>query len=185
MTTVEKYVNRYLTDELFQIRNTNRNLELSQINEFQKAIIFKYTRDGYELVNELLRSSKGKKNTEFGEFLSQALSKLPNYKGIVYRKDYLTSSELAKYKRASKRNESIVEYPFVSTTKFKPISEIIPGNTLFIVSSKRGKEIENIVNFGKYNIINEEYVLFNFNSSFSVLEVTRQRNYTLIIMDEV
>lgn len=61
---------------------------------------------------------------------------------------------------------------------------LFPGNTLFIINSKTGKDIEKIAKFGYKNIYNEYEVLFLPNRKFEVLEVDESSNDLLIITME-
>ena len=184
---IEKYVLTNLASELNEIRNTFRNTELTMLSDYEKAIIYKYTDDGYESINEILRASSGKVNNKFGTLLNKALGKLPNYSLLCYRTAKLSSLEKNKYIYAYRSKTSITEHSFVSCTKSKLLAMMFrPFNVLFTIHSKYGKEIENIAKFGINSGQNEKEILFKNNSNFSVLNITTDNDGTLlIIMEEV
>ena len=57
--TVEEYANKYLENELKIIEGSNRKIVLPELTIFEKAIIYKYSEDGYQDLNEKLRISNG------------------------------------------------------------------------------------------------------------------------------
>ena len=152
---------------------------------YERSIIYKYSEDGYEYVNETLRKSSGASITEFGKVLNSSLSKLENYEGLVFRGVELNPSELQQYIDAMAKNEVIVENAFISATKSQLTAFSFGRNARFIIYSKTGKEIEKIAKFGKHHPQNEKEVLFKSGRSFTVLDVTKEQNYTLITMEEL
>ncbi len=56
------------------------------------------------------------------------------------------------------------------------------GNTLFIILSKHGKNIEEISKYGPSQ--NEKEVLFVYKTRFNVLELTKSNDKTFIKMEE-
>lgn len=185
MISIEKYSKENLTHEMLEITNSIRNNHLPELTLYEKAIIYKYTNDGFEEINELLRNFKGNKNNVFGRFLNRSLSKLPNFEGLVYRAAQLSKLELDRYVIAFKDNSIIKEFTFVSTSKSRLIAMAYRGNVVFRISSRTGKDIEKISKFGEYGFSNEKEVLFRSNRNFKVLEVTEESDYTLITMEEV
>lgn len=99
---------------------------------------------------------------------------------MVYRKVYLTANELKRYQNAFKNDTQIKEYAFISTSKSRLNAMHFPGNCLFRIHSKTGKEIEKIA---KFDI--EKEILFRPNINFKVLEIGKEDNYTLITMEEI
>lgn len=184
MLKIENYGKKYLDEGIREILSSRRNDEIPELSVFEKAIIYKYSNDGYENINEHLRINKGRKNTEFGKLLDLALSKLSDYEGLVYRGVNLNKNELSRYKEALRLSQFISEYSFISTSKSRLIAMEYRGNTLFRIYSRTGKEIDKIAKFGEYSPSNEKEVLFRLNRSFKVLEVTNQVDYTLITMEE-
>jgi hypothetical protein len=72
---LKTYVIKYLSDELREIQTSQRNIELPELNECEKAVIYHYSENGYEQVNELLRESKGQKLSEFRVFFEKCSRK--------------------------------------------------------------------------------------------------------------
>ena len=109
MKKAEKYAKRYLSLEIREIQLSGRVNVLQNLSIYEKALIYKYTNDGFEELNEKLRVSYGYDISEFGKLLLNALSKLPDFKGLTYRCAELTTNELNKYIEAFDSNHIIVE----------------------------------------------------------------------------
>jgi hypothetical protein len=78
--TTEKYAKKHLSREIQLIESSEERLNASpELTVYEKAIIFKYSEDGYLDLNERLRLSEGKDISDFGIFLDECLSKLPDY----------------------------------------------------------------------------------------------------------
>jgi hypothetical protein len=146
MISIEKYSKENLAHEMLEIKNTDRNKNCPELTLCEKSIIYKYTNDGFEEINELLRNSKGKKNDTFGKFLNFSLKKLPNFDGLVYRAAQLTKSEIDRYIVAFDNNTVIQEYSFISTSKSRLTAMSYRGNVVFRISSRTGKDIEKYLN---------------------------------------
>jgi len=181
----EKYSKKYLKNEINEIQRRKAYKEISVLTIYEEAIIYKYSNDGFESLNENLRKTNGKNDSEFGKLLNSALSKLENYIGLVFRGVNLTENEINKYIAANKDDNILIEPTFISTSKSRLIAMEYRGNTLFRIFSKRGKEIEKIAKFGAHNPQNEREVLFKPNSGFKVLEIINESNYTLITIEEI
>lgn len=182
----ERYSKKYLSNEILEIQRSERRLSADELTVYEKAIIYKYSNDGYEGLNENLRSTNGRNDSEFGKILDSSLAKLPSYKKLVYRGANLTKSELAKYESSYMDNKPLTEHTFVSASKSRLIAEEYSrNNTLFRISSKSGKEIDGIAKFGKHDPQNEQEVLFRPNREFRILEIGRESNRTLITMEEI
>lgn len=163
--TAEEYAKEFLPFEVKEIIGTYRLKEYPELSIYEKAIIFKYSDDGYESLNEKLRESKD--IPELGILLNECLDKLPNYYGYVYRGCELTKSELDLYILKYNNKETISEYSFLSTSKRRSIAyEYCRGkyNVMFEILCKHGKEIESIA---KHSI--EREVLLKNNSTFEVI----------------
>lgn len=188
-TELSKYVNEYLNTykEAFLRSNKVNNYPFLTIDE--KVIVYAYTEDKYEDLNEILRNSEGKDINEFAKYLKQVLKKIPAYANgndFVYRGTFLTERELQVYKSAYKQNKPVVEYHFLSTSKIKSIANQWFRNTLFKIIPKRGCSLEEIAYHGVNDGQNEREVLFTCNSKFLVLEITQTPENTYeIIMEEV
>lgn len=185
MTSIEKYSKDYLASEILEVTNSNRNNDFPELSLYEKSIIYKYTNDGFEDINESLRSSEGKIFNDFGTFLNRSLNKLPNFDGLVYRAAQLTEAEIERYRVANRDNSILKECSFMSTSKSRLIAMAYRGNVVFRISSRTGKDIEKISKFGEYGFGNEKEVLFRANRKFKVLELINESDYTLITMEEV
>lgn len=185
MSEIETYAKSNLTAEILVIESTNRKNEYPQLTTYDKAVIYKYSDDGFKDINEELRKSKGKTFSAFARHLTNALKKLPDYDGLVYRKVHLTKQELTMYRNALKNNKPLKEFTFISTTKSRLIAMNFAGTTtyapncLFRIQTKTGKEIDKIAKF------DEKEVLLFPNTTFRVLDLRKEINYTLITMEEI
>ena len=185
MNEIETYAKTNLAAEILIIENTRRKNESPQLTTYDKAVVYKYSDDGFKNINEELRKSKGKTFSAFAKHLNNALKQLPDYDGLVYRKVHLTKLELTKYRNALKNNNPLREFPFTSTTKSRLIATNFAGTTtykpncLFRIQTKTGKEIDKIAKF------DEKEVLILPNTTFRVLEIRKETDYTLITMEEI
>lgn len=185
MTKAEKYAKAHLSKELADVERSERNAQTPELTLYEKAVIYKYSNDGYEALNESLKHGKGHNKNEFGKLLDAALSKLPDFEGLVYRNVTLTKDGLRAYEEAWAGNRPIREYAFISTSKSRFVAMAFGGDVLFRIYSRTGKDVEKIARFGKYSSSNEQEVLFKTNRRFNVLEVSRRESYTLISMEEI
>lgn len=71
MDKFAKYVHRELENELKEFLNSNKKDNYSFLTVEQKVLVYKYTFDDYEVLNEQLRVNKGKEDSEFGKLLDQ------------------------------------------------------------------------------------------------------------------
>lgn len=166
--TTEEYAKEYLFREIREIETRNRLNVLPELSVYEKAIIYKYSEDGYEDLNENLRLSKGEKISNFGTLLEECLLKLPDYKDIVYRGNGLSDSDFEQYYSNYESKIPFREHCFFSTSKSRTVaSEFNKGKhrVLFTILSKRGKDIENIAKYSS-----EKEVLFNRNTEFIVVD---------------
>ena len=184
MSVIEKYVNTNLVSEL-RIVQANSAHSAIPLTVFEKTLIYKYSDEGFRDTNKELRMSKGTNFDEFGLLLYNTISKLPNYKGIVYRKVYLTDIELELYLDAFNNQTVIKEYPFISTSKFITVGILWNGTTrftpncLFVIYSKTGKDIELM---SKYP--GEKEVVLKPNTEFNVLNLDKEDSFIKITMEE-
>ena len=68
--TAEEYAKTYLENEIRIIENSHRNDISPELTVFEKAIVYKYTEDGYESLNETLRKNKILEVSEFGKLFA-------------------------------------------------------------------------------------------------------------------
>ncbi|MES2701694.1 MAG: ADP-ribosyltransferase [Bacteroidota bacterium] len=183
---VKKYVEKYLTSELRAIVGSDRAHEFPELSNYEKAVIYKYTNDGYESLNDRLRKSKGSDVPLFGKHLEKALRKLTNYEGVVFRGVHLSETNINQYRKALSTGHLLTEYPFLSTSTSFSIANNVPGlNCIFVIASKTGKAIEKIAKFGIHNPPNEREVLFMPNTQVRVLSISGEGGYTTINIEEV
>lgn len=73
------------------------------LSTHEKTLVFKYSLDAYEDLNESLRAGK---ESEFELYLNYVLEKLPNVKDVVYRGCVLSKAQIERYIkwRLTKRN---------------------------------------------------------------------------------
>lgn len=183
MEKSENFVRRNFESELIEVQK--RNSPKTLISIFEETLIYKYSEDGFESLNELLRKTKGKSNSEFGTHLISSLAKLPNYKGFAFRGVNLSKAELERYKRHLDSGRPLKEYAFISASKSRLISMAFRGNCLFRIWSKTGKSIEEYAKFGSGNSQNEQEVLFINNTSFKINGIIKEDGYILITMTEI
>jgi hypothetical protein len=184
--TVKKYVEKYLATELRAIQISGRVNELPELDDYEKAVIYKYTNDGYESLNEYLRVHNGQNTNQLGIFLETALRKLPDYLGVVFRGVHLSRHEINRYQNAQLTNSQICEISFLSASISFTIANSVPGiNCLFVLNSKKGKAIEKIAKFRLYNPPNEQEVLFLCSTEFRILGMTKEPGYIMITMEEL
>ena len=172
--TTEKYAKEYLFREIKEIEKSHRLNVLTELTVYEKAIIYKYSEDGYLDLNEKLRLSEGKDISIFGLLLDECLSKLADYQDVVYRGVEMSYNELDKYRLAFDDKITITEHFFLSTSESKAKAyEWSKGNykVLFRILSKRGKSIESVT---KYKV--EKEILFRYNSDFIVDNFTFDEN---------
>lgn len=163
--TAEEYAKTYLENEIKIIENSHRNDILPELTVFEKAIVYKYTEDGYESLNETLRKKRFLEVSEFGRLFAECLDKLPNFRGNVFRSVDLTTIEWEKYKTAFENNEEITEHFFISTSKVFNMGYAF-GKIRFKIYTFKGKNIEYIAKHS-----DEKEVVLQFNSSFRVIAI--------------
>ena len=185
MNKLQEYVILNCSRELEEIKNRNIGGVYSILTLEEHALIYKYTEDGYESLNEKLRLSKGKDFSEFGKFLDKTLSKLSNYEDITYRSVDLTNNEWQKYIEAKENNGILVEHSFISASRSKAVAYEFGRSCQFRIFSRSGKDIGEFAKYGIHHPQNEKEILFRPNLKFEVLEVTKQGETTLITLEEV
>lgn len=181
--SVKKYVETHLLHELKIVQNSHRQSLLTELNIYEKSVIYKYTSDGYEDLNSRLREGLG--INEFGKHLTQALEKLPDYTLLCYRATKVSGDSIEKYISAMKKETIITEKSFLSCSKSKYIALAFSSSPLFVILSKRGKDIEKIAKFGIESGQNEKEILFKPNSKFRVLNIKEEHKRVTITLEEV
>lgn len=147
--------------------------------------IYRYTDDpskhktgslGHQLLNEALASGDAGRIKNVGDFkrtLQAALAKLPDEAGTFWRGVDLTEADRARYVVGKTVTE-----PFFTSTSATP-REAFPGNTLFIVHGKRGK---NMVPYSRFP--DEAEMLFTADTRFKVLSAERKDSGWVIQLRE-
>lgn len=178
-----KYVTENLSSELREIETSKRVGYEKVLTIHEKAVIYHYTDSGYESLNEQLRN--GQNINDFGLFLNHSLDKLPDYKYLCYRTIRCSKIHLEKYYSALRNNGIIIEKSFLSCSKSKLSAFLFSDSPLFIILSKRGKDIEKIAKFGIDSGQNEKEILFKSGSRFKVLDIAEKENKITIMLEEV
>lgn len=177
---IKGYVEKHLSKELHLVTNSKRVQNLVELNVYEICIIYKYSDDGYQSLNERLRNLKS--ISLFGKYLNHCLKKLPNYKSLCYRTISCTKSDLNKYYDAFIDDLTIKEPSFLSCTKSMNLARQFNESPLFIILSKNGKDIEKFAKFGLESFgQNEKEILFKNNSRFKVLNITESVDRSITI----
>ena len=185
MTRIEKYVRAYLVDELEEVQNSPIVNVPNGLTVFEKTLVYDYTKNGYENINNELRSGSGSA-LEVIKLLERVLRKLPNHEGVVHRTAHLTQKQLQGYRSAMRSGKLVNEPSFISTSKSPLIARMMPRfNVKFQIISKGGKLIEDMSYMGVHTPPNEEEVLFCPGSKFEILNVTDLGRYVLIKTEEI
>lgn len=130
----------------------------AELNATDRAALADYTGDGFSEINEGLRAGKMSKDVqERAARLSDALGKLPDHSGEVFRGTTLTSDQIASYVPGQFR----VEKAFTSTSSDR--SQAFDGNMFFIMYSRSGKDVQKFS-----QMPGESEVLFDRGSTFYV-----------------
>lgn len=141
------------------------------------AALSDYTGEGFREINESLRSGESVNPgvSQRAAAVSEALSKLPDWNGPVFRGTMLTPDQIASYVPGEVHSEA----GFTSTTSDRKIA--FPGNTLFLITSKHGK------NVSPYSVYAESEILFDKNTDFLVTSnyFSSQEGKRIIVMMEV
>lgn len=180
---LQKYVDRSLSQELNEVVNSYRKNELLDLSNYEKAIIYKYSDDGFEALNEALRENHTMPT--LGRHLVHVLNKLPDYRLLCYRAVELSTAKLEKYYEAFEKGIVITERSFLSCSKSKSIALAFCSSPLFIILSRQGKDIEKIAKFGINSGQNEGEILFKPNTKFNVLKITEEKSRIAITLEEV
>lgn len=141
------------------------------------AALGDYTGAGYREINESLRGNAAMTSDtkERADAISKALSKIPDRPGPVFRGTTLSQEQIASYVPGAVHSEA----GFTSTTSDSKAA--FPGNTLFLVISKHGKDVS------PYSQYAESEVLFDKGADFLVTSnfYSPQEGKQVIVMMEV
>lgn len=175
--TAEEFAKEYLTKEI-QIVSRLPDIH-SYLTNYEKAIIYKYTDDGFEALNEGLRNSQGKQINEFGVHLKEVLNKMPSLGELAFRGVDLSQNQLNTYLNAFKNETLITEYCFISAST-KELKAWEFGSTRFKIFSEKWKNIDSV---SKY--INENEVILDCNVTFKVLSHNFENEINEFTMIEI
>lgn len=121
-----------------------------------------YTGPGYQELNNALRAGTVDPSQQARiNAIEQALGKLPNHQGPVFRGTDLPSDVLAQYKPG----EVITEKAFTSTSTAS--TQAFPGSTQFTILSKSGKDVSQ---YSQYP--GEQEILFPPGARFEIVSRT-------------
>ena len=186
MTETEKYVRRYLKEDLANVQASPISHMRNGLTVFEKTLIYHYTASGYLTINTTLRRSKGRQNTKAGMLLNAVLEKLPDWRGLAYRNAYLTNQDIQRYRAGMDSGSCVLECSFVSCSRSPGKARNYPhANTEYQILSKHGKSVEDYSCLGSHHPPNEEEILFQPRTSFQVLDVNDSGPMLLIIMKEL
>ena len=182
---MDKHLRTQLSRYLKHLKNrTFADGEILKKEEI--AVIYAYTEDMYEPLNELLRRSLGQIDTEFGKALDEILSKLPNFEGVVFRGTSLTHTSLMMYENALQNDALITEYGLMSASRKELRAKEFMRTSkngyavLFTVISKHGRNIEK---YSRYE--GEGEVLFRANAKFETLNIDKSNDFITITLNEI
>ena len=183
MQDAKTYVENYLRRELDEFVQRGIGLEETALTLFDKVLIYKYSLDGYEVLNETLRAGKVH---PMAAFLDEALGKLPDYRGFVYRGTVLTKLLKEDYLHKLTQKTVLEEAGFLSTSVSRNIANQFNRNdTLFTIYSFHGKSIEQYSFHGVSNPFNEKEVIFKTKTRFVLLDIEETVGTTLITLEEI
>ncbi len=180
---LKEFVEYRFGSALSQVISMKIGNNIDFLSTHEKTLVFKYSLDAYEDLNESLRAGK---ESEFELYLNYVLEKLPNVKDVVYRGCVLSKAQIERYKMAVEKKELLVEPGFTSASKSRKIAEMFSkGNTIFRIISKSGKSIEALSFHGIQSPMNEQEVLFKSKTSFKALGVKNENGKFLITLEEM
>ena len=184
-TAVADYLKLY---EFKNVMKQLKNKELAQtlgLTQAEHSMIHTYTANGFMDINRLLYGLEPyKENTLLVlkpaiEVLSQALEKLPNYKGKLVRCLSLPTEKLAEY-----QIDAVVKHD-AFTSASTGAEEVFVGEPIrMIIFSKTGKRIEMFSTKP-----DEKEVLFDKGTSFKVKDISKTvikgQTITIITLQEI
>jgi NAD:arginine ADP-ribosyltransferase len=183
---MNKHLKSLLADYLKQV--LRKSFSASEIlDTYEIAVIYAYSEDRYEALNERLRKNLGVIDTDFGAEFVRILNKLPNFEGVVFRGTSISRKMLTFYKEALINDTIIPKYAFTSASKLeskaKEFMRTSKGDhqVLFSIISKQGKSIEQ---YSRHE--SEREILFGANTQFEILDIDDTTNdFITITLNEV
>jgi len=181
VSELQEFVKNRLSSELQELKNKGIGQANSQLNDFEKTLIYYYSLEGYQSINENLREGL---ISDYESHLNDALAKLPNHEGLVYRGIELSKTQIDYYIDSFESKSTINELAFISCSTSLLIAHNY-GNTTMTIVSKTGKMIENLSFYGLNSGQNEKEVLFQSKTTFKVLDVEQENDYINLILEEI
>ena len=114
MNPLEEFVRNRLSDIVEKIRQENIGVSVKELNIYEKALIYYYSIEGYEQLNEDLRQGKA---NDYEVYLNEALDKLPDCERVIFRGVNLSEGQIDRYKKAFSAGEPIIEDAFTSASE--------------------------------------------------------------------
>ena len=187
---MDKHLKSQLSRYIKQVERKSFNAG-EILKKEEVAVIYAYTEDMYEPLNERLRRNLGQLDTEFGKELDRILAKLPNFEGIIFRGTSLTRRCLTVYEEAFKNYTPITEHAFLSTSRVESTAKMYMRTSredyrvLFIILCKQGKNIEQYSKYGTLSGQDEREILFRANSQFEIVDIDKSNTSIVITLNEI
>ncbi len=164
----------YHEDMIKDYEKRGVNYKKYGLTDDEAVVLWAYTQSLHEDLNDSLRSGK---NIEYPlvEAMERAISKLPKYKGVVYRGLGLDEEEID----AIIKTGVHIDEGFMSTSISQYVAKEFIGNVLLKIYTKRGREIGELS-----NIPSEQEVIFNKDAEFIIREVHKDNNQWKIIIQD-
>ena len=129
MKTVEKLVETYFKSDYEEFLKRKQGEFITTLSLHEKVLVYKYTKDYYEDLNEALRDGK---EPESAQYLNEVLRKLPDYRDLVFRGTELSEAKKEHFRLRLESGELYTEPAFFSATKSELIAnEFSRGDTIF------------------------------------------------------
>lgn len=181
MKPLEEFVQKRFPYLLQKVERDNIGVSITELNVHEKTLIYYYSIEGYEQLNEDLR--EGKIN-EYEVYLNEALDKLPDYKRVVFRGAYLSKSQIDIYKKAFYEGDTVIKQAFVSASQSYLIAQqFSKSSVIFEIESRTGKAIGQLSFYQDSQ--NEREILFKSKCEFEVLEIDESQHFTTIFLEEI
>lgn len=202
-------VNVYNKTEKAFVRKRRTNLAMSRVEyynktyphipEVQQAAVYAYTQaissinkgaTSREINRRLRNGTEDEYVNVASRLISQALSKLPKYEGVVYRGETMSIKKLQE-RFLDHIGDVVSDKGFISSslymdTPMKLISHAgIPKNhkrVIFEIQSKNGRNISKISEFnGIFTLENQHEILFDKRTKFLLPSIPEERNGIIYI----
>ena len=183
MNDARAYVENYLSSLLKDYIRRGLGKDEQRLSVWEQVLIYKYSLDGYESLNEALRDGRPHP-MEF--LLNTALDKLENYKENVFRGVVLDEPKKLFYQKMLDTQQFFVESAFVSCSKSRRVASMYAKTDMLLnIECQTGKEIEQFSFFGIGNPTNKKEVLMKSKTTFQVVGMERGLGTTEIFLKEI